>query len=122
MGGQFRLRYEDKINAGSFPNRDFIHRGQDNSNDYLLLREKFHISYTPQSWVTVFVEGRDSRAISDERDPSPEQDELDLHQAFLALGDTNAFPISLKVGRQEMSYGDERFIGISDWGEHTARI
>lgn len=121
VGGQFRIRYEAKENAGSFPNRDFIEHGQVNSNDYLLLREMFHVGYTPQPWVTVYAEARDSRAFSDERDPSPDQDALDLHQAFLALGDPKNFPFCVKVGRQEMSYGDERFVGISDWS-NTRRV
>src|SRR5436190_10686080 len=121
IGGQFRVRYEARENAGSFPNRDFIERGQDNSNDYLLLREKFHVGYTPQPWVTVFAEARDSRALSDRRNPSVDQDELDLHQAFLALGDAKAFPISVKFGRQELAYGDERFIGVADWA-NTQRV
>ena len=62
IGGQFRIRYEDKENAGAVANRDFIRHGQDNSKDGVLFREKFHVGYTPQSWVTVYAEGRDSRS------------------------------------------------------------
>ena len=43
VGGQVRLRYEVKDNAGSFPNRDFIADGQDSSNDFLMLRTKLHL-------------------------------------------------------------------------------
>jgi hypothetical protein len=121
VGGQFRLRYEVRENAGAFPSRDCIRRGQDNSNDELAFREKFHLGYTPQPWITLFVEGRDSRALFDKRDPSPDNDELDLHQGFLAVGDPKRFPLTLKIGRQEMIYGDERFIGVSDWS-NTGRV
>lgn len=114
-GGQVRLRYEVKDNAGSFANRDFISDGQDNSNDFLMLRTKLHLGYTPASWVNFFVEGRDSRGWWDKREPSPDDDSFDLHQAFIALGNAKEFPFSLKVGRQEMAYGDERFVGVSDW-------
>ncbi|MGC8829588.1 MAG: hypothetical protein ACP5TE_07410 [Verrucomicrobiia bacterium] len=38
VGGQFRLRYEVKNRAGSFPSRDFIATGVDNVNAFLLLR------------------------------------------------------------------------------------
>ncbi len=31
------------------------------------------------------------------------------------LGDPKEFPLTLKVGRQEMVYGDERLIGAFDW-------
>jgi len=115
VGGQLRLRYELKDDAGSFPNRDFIRRGQDNDNDYLLFREKIHIGWQPQSWLRFYVEGRGAQASSDDRDPSPESDVWDLHQAFIEIGDKELFPLTLKVGRQEMRYGDDRFIGIGDW-------
>src|SRR6185436_20273796 len=42
VGGQFRVRYEAKEHAGSFPNNDFL-RGLDNSNEYFLFRTKVHL-------------------------------------------------------------------------------
>jgi len=117
LGGQFRLRYEDKENAGSFPSRDFIRLGQDNSNDDLLLRTRIHLGITPLSWITVYGETRDSRQFWDRRVPSPEADAFDLHQAFVSLGDPKRFPLSLKVGRQELIYDDQRFIGNGDWSD-----
>lgn len=113
LGGQFRVRYEVKENAGSFPNRDFL-EGLDNSNDYFLFRTKVHLGWTPSSWFNVFVQGRDAHAVSDDR-PITETDTFDLHQAYLRVGDPKQFPFALKVGRQELLYGDERWIGISDW-------
>jgi len=40
---------------------------------------------------------------------------VELHQAYLALGNHKEFPVSLKVGRQELSYGDERLVGAFAW-------
>ena len=31
------------------------------------------------------------------------------------VGNHKEFPLSLKVGRQELSYGDERLVGAFDW-------
>ncbi|MFZ4768217.1 MAG: alginate export family protein, partial [Roseimicrobium sp.] len=115
LGGQVRLRYEVKDDGGSFPNRDFIQHGVDNDNDYLLFREKFHIGWQPESWLKFYVEGRGAQAESDDREPSPDQDTWDLHQAFITLGDAKQFPLTLTLGRQELLYGDERFIGIGNW-------
>ena len=115
IGGQFRLRYESKDNAGFVASRDFT-RNLDHSNDYLLLREKIHVGYRPLNWLGVFVEGRDASSHSDKRDPSPDVDTFDLHQASISVGDVNKFPMSLKIGRQELVYGDERFAGTADWG------
>jgi len=115
LGGQVRLRYELKENGGVYPNFDFRRTGVDNDNSYLLLREKVHLGYTPCSWFSVFGEARDSSSVGDERHPSPDADQLDLHQAFVRLGDSSQFPITAKIGRQELIYGDERLVGGADW-------
>jgi hypothetical protein len=116
IGGQFRARFEVKDKAGSFPNRDFIKSTQDNDNSYLLLREKVHLGYTGCNWFNFYVEGRDSTTHGDDRNPNRESDQFDLHQAYVVLGNAKEFPVTLKVGRQEMTYGDERVIGVGDWG------
>ena len=121
LGGQFRMRYESKENAGSFANRDFIAQGQANDNDVMILRTKLHLGYTQDSWLNFFVEGRDSRGWWDRREPTPDDDAFDLHQVFVQLGDPKKCPMLLKVGRQEMIYGDERFIGAADWS-NTGRV
>ncbi len=115
IGGQFRFRYELRDDAGSFSSNDFISHGVDNSNDYFLFREKIHIGWQPENWLKLYVEGRGSQVSSDDRDPSPDQDTVDLQQAYVELGNGGLFPLSLKVGRQEMVYDDQRFIGVGDW-------
>ena len=44
----------------------------------------------------------------------PEADAIDLNQAYLSIGKP-AFPVSLKVGRQELSFGEERLVGVNSW-------
>jgi hypothetical protein len=111
-GIRFRMRSEAK-DAGSFPNRDFA-KELDNSNDFSLFRTIIHIGWSPAKWLTAFIEGRDAHAISDAR-ILPESDSLDLHQAYIRFGDLENFPLSVQAGRQELIYGDQRFIGNSDW-------
>src|SRR5437016_5036453 len=116
LGGQVRLRFEDKsyfATAGIPGAIDFRANGN-SQNAYLLLREKIHLGYNAPSW-SIFVEGRDSSAQWDERKPTPDSDMLDLHQAYFTLGNKKESALSLKAGRQEMAYGDERLIGASDW-------
>lgn len=116
LGGQFRVRLEDKKHFAT-PGRgtvDFQDRNGNSDNTYFLFREKFHVGYQAD-WLTVYGEARDSRTASDERKPHPETDPLDLHQAFLLLGNAKEFPLTLKIGRQELAYGDERLIGAVDW-------
>lgn len=117
IGGQVRARWDDKkyFAAPGQPGAvDFSKKG-DANNSFLLMREKLHVGYTPAPWMSVYVEGRDSSTSGDDRNPNPEQDSADIHQAFVRLGGTKEFPVSLKIGRQELIYGDERLVGNSDW-------
>jgi hypothetical protein len=115
FGGQLRVRYELKENGGVAPNIDFRRAGVDNDNSYLELRERIHAGYAPVSWFSIFAEGRDSSSTGDERHPSPDADAHDLYQAFVRLGDPSRFPLTAKIGRQELIYGDERLVGNADW-------
>ncbi|MBI5388637.1 MAG: alginate export family protein [Verrucomicrobia bacterium] len=121
IGGQFRARYELFENGSpAFPNRDFQRTGAANDNSYLWLREKLHLGYT-SSWFGAYAEGRNSNSIGDNDPKNLGEDSFDLHQAYVTLGNPKEFPLSLKVGRQEMMYGDDRLIGASDWG-NTGRV
>ncbi len=138
IGGAERLRFEDHEGYGiagapgspGKPNNDFRANGADVSNAYWLSRLRLHGGYTDQ-WWGFYVEGQASFAAGDERfayfaNPlpngeinrkgnGPESDVINLHQAYLVLGDHKEIPVSLKVGRQELKYGDERLVGAFDW-------
>jgi len=127
------VRYEIKDNfaiAGKAGSLDFRDHGADVDNAYLMERIRFHAGYT-EKWWSAYVEGRSSFVEGDERfayanspavpgtvarkGDGPESDTIDLHQAYATLGNHKEFPLSLKVGRQEMSYGEERLIGAFGW-------
>src|SRR2546430_571193 len=119
IGGQFRAREEHKeyfAAAGQAGAVDFRKVGGDPDYTYLLLRERVHWGYQPCPWFTAFVEGRGSSSTGDDRNPNAESDgPFDLRQAYVSLGDAKEFPLMAKVGRQELSYGDERLVGAFDW-------
>ncbi len=121
IGGQFRVRYE-LFDGGSpaAPNADFQKNGADNKNDYIWTREKVHIGYQAH-WVGAYVEGRNSDSEGDDDPRDLGEDSIDLHQAYITLGNAREFPLTAKVGRQELAYGDERLVGRSDWG-NTGRV
>lgn len=133
FGGNFRLRYEMKDGygiAGVPGSMDFRDHGADVVNQYFLERIRYHVGYTDK-WWSAYAEGRSSLAEGDERaaypnNPAvpgtaryngdgPESDTIDLHQAFVTVGNHKEFPLSLKAGRQELSYGDERLVGAFAW-------
>lgn len=120
LGGQGRARYEYRehfaIPGGGPTAVDFRANAPQSENDFLLLRAKFHVGYTPCEWTSVYAEGRTSSSTADRRNPNPQSDgPVDLHQGFVQFGNAKAFPLTAKIGRQELSYGDERLIGAFDW-------
>jgi len=118
VGVNYRVRYEVHENGNLPPlsARDFSDApGVDNDNSYLLQKVRARVGYTAE-WFEVFGEARSSSSTSDDRNPNPESDgPVDLHQAYVFLGNHKEFPFSLKIGRQELSYGDERLIGAFAW-------
>jgi hypothetical protein len=133
FGGNLRARYEIKDNfaiSGKPGSLDFRDHGADVDNAYLMEKLRFHLGYT-EKWWSVMVEGRSSLVQGDERfaytnspviagtvtrkGDGPESDTIDLHQAYATLGNHKEFQLSLKVGRQELIYGEERLVGAYGW-------
>lgn len=119
VGGQFRARAEFKHNyavPGTPGAVDFADNGPDSQNNYVLLRTKFHVGYTPCEWFTIFGEGRNSSSTGDKRNPNPESDgPVDLQQGYVRVGFGDEYRVFAKIGRQELAYGDERLVGTFDW-------
>ncbi len=130
IAANVRLRFENKRGAGftdAGSNGDFSKRAvDDNTNSYLLTRVMPRVGFTGKRHAFT-VEGRFSNSIGDERynatapgkglaenDSGP-----DLHQAFLFLGNHKEFPVSLKIGRQELAYGDQRLVGHFRWNNNA---
>ena len=118
IGGSARLRYEVKENAGftaAGSGADFRKGGADNDNAYFMDKLLARVGYTDK-WWSFLIEGRSSGTTGDDRNPNAESDgPADLHQAWFTFGNHKEFPVSLKAGRQELSYGDERLVGAFVW-------
>ena len=133
FGGSVRGRFEVKDGYGipGVPGSlDFRDHGADVDNEYFLEKIRFRGGYNDK-WWNALVEGESSLAQSDQRwayannpfvpgtvakqGDGPEADSIELHQAIVGVGNLKEFPLALKVGRMEMSYGDERLIGAFGW-------
>lgn len=127
IGGSVRTRAESKQGfaiAGVPGSIDFRDHGADVTNNYLLTKLRYRLGYTAK-WWNAMIEGRSSFAFDDNRWAStlaparrgegPESDTADLHQAYVTMGNHKEFPLSLKAGRQELSYGEERLVGAFAW-------
>ena len=115
FGGQVRERFEswNQFNFGApvtaVHNDSFLY-------SRLMLHADLHIG----THVRVFVQEKNSfsthRALVGGQRTS-DVDELDLQNGFvdvkLPLAETSR--LTLRAGRQELSFGRERFVGVSDW-------
>lgn len=69
----------------------------------------------------MYVQLQDSREFGSKRSKVPAtsgsegNDAVDLRQAWMEFGDVSNHPLTLKLGRQSLIYGDERQVGASDW-------
>jgi hypothetical protein len=126
IGINERLRWEDKSGAGTThagSNYDFSSAPPTtNSNSYWLSRLMPRIGYTSDPFGFM-VEGRSSYSFGDNRfnsaaagaglseNDSPAQ----LQLAYLTIGNPKSSRFSLKIGRQELTYGDQRLVGSAFW-------
>jgi hypothetical protein len=126
VGVNERLRYEDKSGSGTThagSNFDFESAPPTtNSNDYWLSRLMPRIGYST-NWFSAAVELRSSYSFGDNRYTAtapgknlPEDDgPLQVQLAYVTIGDPNKSPFTLKLGRQELNYGDQRLVGSAMW-------
>jgi len=121
-----RLRSEDKTAAGTThagSNFDFASAPPTtNSNDYWLSRLMVRAGYTGD-WFSAVVEARSSYSFGDNRwnataagkGLTENDGPLQLELAYLQVGNLKKFPVTVKVGRQELAYGDQRLVGPAFW-------
>jgi hypothetical protein len=80
-----------------------------------LMRLRIGVDVMVRRDYRIVVQAQDSRVAGEEASTAANERNLDLHQGFLdvTLGEARTF--SLRVGRQEWAYGDERLIGPFGW-------
>jgi hypothetical protein len=110
---QERLRLEYRKNNSTFDSA--IKADED---WYLLQRARLGVGGKPWDWFAIYGELQDAREISQNLigvTAKTEEGRVDWRQGWLELGNAKEFPITARIGRQELSYGEERLIGKSDW-------
>jgi hypothetical protein len=112
FSGEFRNREEGRTSYGFTPG---------DNDAYGLTRLRIGFDVLPNSWFHAFVQARDSEVIgaNPQHVTSSMKDVLDLNQAYIELRNGEHAWISLKTGRQELVFGDERLIARSDWSNAT---
>lgn len=112
-----RVRFEGRDN-----NRDFNAAVDDDNDDaWLLNRFRLGLAVKPVNWLKLYGQTQDIREAFSDRANIPGvrgaegDDEFDLRQAYVAIGDTKQFPLLFTGGRQSITYGDSRLVADSRW-------
>jgi len=119
-----RARVEVRNNNFDFNNKDNP-LGDVTDDTFLLQRFRVGATLKPTAWLGGYVQGQDTRQIGATRPGVPYafasegDDPFDLRQAYLDLGSPELCPIAVRLGRQELSYGDERLVGPAGWNNFS---
>lgn len=85
---------------------------------YDLTRVRGGLAVRPFSWMTGYVQFSDNHApgLTSRYVAANMRDQFDARQAYLLL---HTGEWHLQAGRQELKYGGERLVGISDWTNNS---
>lgn len=121
FGGQVRFRYE---NDDGFTIKGYEPGGGD---ELLLERVRLDLSARFRQGPRLVLQLQDAHAFltqfKDEEFPasSPIEDTLDIRQFHAEWLNVGGSPLGFRVGRQQISYGDQRVFGPGNWG-NTGRF
>src|SRR5579859_696898 len=110
LDGQIRLRYEYR-DPTSYANTAAAIR----SDELFLTRIRLNLDFKVTSDIDVFVQPQDERQWGQEVVVLADERNLDLHQGFVEIRNILGEPLSVKGGRMELSYGDQRLVSPLDW-------
>lgn len=104
--GEFRERVEGLVNAGFTEGRDDV---------YYLSRFRFTATLTSKA-IAATVQVHDARVGDKSVGPTgaPFKAAFDLRQAAVDIGTAKA-PLVVRLGRQEIAFGDQRLVGHANW-------
>lgn len=125
LDGKLTVDIQEKMRAeireNNFDFNSAINGPQDAS--WLLQRFRLGLGYAVTPWFKLYVQGQDIREIGGSRNNdigspgsfgSEGDDSFDILKGYAQLGDIKK-GLSATVGRQFLSYGDQRLVGPLEW-------
>jgi alginate export protein len=113
VGVQYRGRVEGTDGLAAVKGRD---------DSYYLNRFRLDSTVIVRPWLRVVGQVQDARTLGYNitTQPTSMTDTFDLRQAYVDVQSQSRSGFSLRVGRQELTYGEQRLIGNAEWN-NTAR-
>jgi hypothetical protein len=108
-----RVRAEVRERLEGFDGLGF---NDDREDLYWLTRVRLNASVTPSKYLSFQAQVQDARVARKTVGPTaaPFQAPFDLRQGFADIG-TATSPVAVRVGRQELVYGEQRLLGHVSW-------
>lgn len=105
--GEFRERMEGFDGLGFNHTRDDL---------YYLSRLRLNATITPARLLSFQVQGQDARVARKTVGPTgtPFRAPVDMRMAFADVGSAQS-PVAVRLGRQELVYGEQRLVGHVGW-------
>lgn len=108
IGGQIRLRIEN-------PDNFDLEDGKYDRDSFIYLRTRLGFKAVIQENLWAYIQIQDSRIMGEEASTAADEEGLDLHQGWLEIHKMMGTNLSLRLGRMELSYGEQRLIGAFGW-------
>ncbi len=125
VGGEIRVRAEQ------------VKSDEYSSEARIIQRTRLNVDAKVNETTKAYLSLQDSRQWGDERlgnqytdsvaanatsDTAAENQAVDISQAYFQLDQLAGQPLSLRIGRQAMAYGEHRLIGSFEWSNHARRF
>src|SRR5260370_37219962 len=90
---------------------------------YGMSRLRLNVAIQPANWFHLVGQTQDARVFWNDRVASapPYQNTFDLRLAYAEVGAADG-PVTLRVGRQELDFGEQRLLGSLPWTNVTRRF
>ena len=113
FSGEYRMRVEG-FDGGGFK--------ADTRDAYALNRVRLNMRVSPTYWMRFQFQAQDAQVFGKNAKPDapPFENTIDMRQAYAEFGKAEAPLFLLRVGRQELVFGEQRLLGHLNW-TNTAR-
>ncbi len=127
FGGQYRIRGEQKSNTDFAGNNVSASTADKDRLGFYGQRVRLWGVAKPTNDTTIKITIQDSRTWGMNEKNSTDgpgltdaggANTLDLHESYVLIDEFFGTPLSLKIGRQELVYGDQRLVGAFGWSNN----
>jgi len=104
--------------------RDFNSKVNSPDDDgWLITRTRLGLGWKPADWLKFYVQGQDSQEMFSGRPKNTlnganGNDDFDLRQGYVQIGNFDEFPLELTLGRQSLDLGSRRLVADTRWGNY----